>query len=125
MTVAKNRQKGLSTLGWLVAILVSGFMIMLTIKVAPVYLDDYAIKKVLNSLDTKPGIEGASVQQVREWLDKGLLTNRIRLEGEESSVLRDKGQSVAVEINYDRRVHLIHNIDLVLTFEHNWNTKSQ
>lgn len=125
MTVAKNRQKGLSTLGWLVAILVGGFMIMLTIKVAPVYLDDYAIKKVLNSLDTKPGIEGASVQQVREWLDKGLLTNRIRLEGEESSVLRDKGQSVAVEINYDRRVHLIHNIDLVLTFEHNWNTKSQ
>ncbi|WP_257287752.1 DUF4845 domain-containing protein, partial [Endozoicomonas sp. SESOKO2] len=99
--------------------------IMLTIRVAPVYLDDYAIKKVLKSLDTKPGIEGASVQQVREWLDKGLLTNRIRLEGEESSVLLDKGKSVAVQINYDRRVHLIHNIDLVLTFEHNWNTKSQ
>ncbi|WP_422137848.1 DUF4845 domain-containing protein [Endozoicomonas sp. ALC020] len=125
MTVAKNRQKGLSTLGWLVAILVGGFMIMLTLKVTPVYLDDYAIKKVLTSLDTKPGIKEAGVQQVREWLNKGLSTNRVQLAREESNVLRNKGQSVAVEINYERRVHLVHNADLVLTFEHNWNAKTQ
>ncbi|WOG25563.1 DUF4845 domain-containing protein [Endozoicomonas sp. 8E] len=125
MTVAKNRQKGLSTLGWLVAIMVGGFMIMLALRVAPIYLDDYAIKKVLTSLDARPGIEEADVDQVREWLNKGLLTNRVQLAREESSVLRDKGQSVAVEINYERRVHLIHNADLVLTFEHNWNAKTQ
>lgn len=125
MTVAKNRQKGLSTMGWLVAILVVGFMVMLTLKVAPIYLDDYAIKKVLTSLDTRPGIEEAGVQQVREWLNKGLSTNRVQLAREESSVLGDNGQPLAVEINYERRVHLMHNVDLVLTFEHNWNAKTQ
>ncbi|WP_252180444.1 DUF4845 domain-containing protein [Endozoicomonas sp. 4G] len=125
MSVAKNRQKGLSTLGWLVAILVGGFIIMLALKVVPIYLDDYAIKKVLTSLDTRPDISEASAPQVREWLDKGLQTNRIQLAGEELSVLRDKGQPVAIAINYERRVHLIHNADLLLTFEHNWNAKSQ
>ncbi|MGI9278867.1 MAG: DUF4845 domain-containing protein [Endozoicomonas sp.] len=125
MTVAKSRQKGLSTLGWLVAILVGGFMIMLTFKVAPIYLDDYAVAKVLTSLDTKPGVEEAGVPQVREWLNKGLLTNRIKLAKGESKVLRDKGKSVAIEINYERRLHLMYNIDLILTFEHKWNAKSQ
>ncbi|WP_153301738.1 DUF4845 domain-containing protein [Endozoicomonas arenosclerae] len=125
MTVAKSRQKGLSTLGWLVAILVGGFMIMLTFKVAPIYLDDYAVSKVLNSLDTKPGVEEAGVPQVREWLNKGLLTNRIKLAKGESKVLRDKGKAVTVDINYERRLHLMYNIDLVLTFEHNWKVKSQ
>ncbi|KEQ17966.1 DUF4845 domain-containing protein [Endozoicomonas numazuensis] len=125
MTVAKSRQKGLSTLGWLVAILVGGFMIMLTFKVAPIYLDDYAISKVLTSMDTKTGVKEAGVPQVREWLNKGLMTNRIKLAKGESKVLRDEGKSVAVEIDYERRVHLMYNIDLVLTFEHNWNAKSQ
>lgn len=125
MAASIRRQKGLGTLGWLVAILVGGLAVMLALKLTPVYLDDYAVSRVLSSLDSRPGAESAGVSEVREWFRKGLQTNLIKLEPGESKIYRSKSGGVTVEVNYERRLHFLYNIDLVLTFEHYWNVKSQ
>ncbi|MRI34873.1 hypothetical protein EOPP23_17995 [Endozoicomonas sp. OPT23] len=123
--MALRKQKGLSTLGLLVTILVLGFVVMLGMKMSPVYLDDYAVAKVLKSLDNRPGISEASRSEVREWVQKGLSTNRIDLSRDELKITRDRKDGVSVDINYERRMHLMYNVDLVLTFKHYWNAESQ
>ena len=120
-----KRQKGLSLLGLLTTILVVGVLLIIGIRAVPFYLDDYAVEKVVTSLENRPDIESAGVREVREWLNKGLQTNRIELGKDEVKVFRDRSTGVTVEINYERRFHVLHNIDLVLTFEHDWNAESQ
>ena len=124
-SMALQKQRGLSTLGLLVAILVVGFVVMLGMKTSPYYLDDYAVGKVLNSLSNRSDIKEASRSEVREWIQKGLSTNRIDLSRDELKITRDRKDGVSVDINYERRVHLMYNIDLVLTFKHYWNAESQ
>ncbi len=120
-----QKQKGLTTLGLLVAILVIGFAVMLGMKTSPFYLDDYAVAKVLKSLDNRSGIAEASRSEVKEWVHKGLNTNRIDLSRDELKITRDRKDGVIIDINYERRVHLMYNIDLILSFKHYWNIESQ
>ena len=125
MTGTRNRQKGLGILGMLVTILVGGFALMVAMKLVPLYLDDYAVSRVLTSLDDKPAVASAGTSEVRDWLKKGLQTNVVELDPKEVRVFRDKYAVVSVEIDYERRLKLIKNVDLIVSFEHDWKVKSQ
>ena len=118
-------QEGFSALGWLVTILVGGFVLMVVLKLGPLYLDDYAITRVVSSLDDKPGIESAGVPEVRDWLNKGLQTNRVDLDTKEVRVFRDSRDKVNIAIDYKRRLTFMYNVDLIVSFEHDWKVKSQ
>ncbi len=124
MRVLIGRQRGMTTLGWLFFIFVVGLTSTFLLKVTPFYLDDYAVGRVLSSLNEKPAVDSASVNQVKVWIDKGLQTNLVKLHKKEIKVSRDDGL-VFVDISYERRLKFLYNIDLVLTFKHDWNTKSQ
>lgn len=122
---ARDKQKGMGTLGWLFCIAVVGLSLMLVLKVLPLYFQDYTIGQVVKSLDLRPGIEAASLTDVRTWLNKGLQINGATLAKGESKVSRGSGGLPQVEVSYERRVDFLYNIDLVLSFEHDWKVKSQ
>ena len=100
-------------------------IVMFLVKVSPLYMEDYTIARVVQSLDDQSGVESASLRELRNWLNKGLKTNMVTLAPEESKVSRGEGGQLVVEVNYERRVNFLYNIDLVLTFEHDWKVKSQ
>lgn len=125
MTGMRRKQKGLSTLGWLVTILVASLGVIVVLKLTPLYLDDYAVSRVLISLDNKSSIEKSSLPEVRDWLNKGLQTNLIKLDTKEVRVYRDNRDQVSIDIDYERRLNLIRNVDFIVSFEHDWKVKSQ
>ncbi|MGB1272302.1 MAG: DUF4845 domain-containing protein [Endozoicomonas sp.] len=120
----KRRQKGASAFGWLVALFIGGLLLSLALKVGPLYMDDLTVGKVISSLSDRPGSNTASVTQVRSWIDKGLQTNLAKLDRNEVKLSRENGQ-VRVDIDYERRINYLYNIDLVLTFNHYWKAESQ
>lgn len=120
----KRRQKGATALGWLVALFIGGLFLSLALKVGPLYLDNLAVGKVVSSLADRPGASTASITQVRSWIDKGLQTNLVKLDRNEVKLSRENGQ-VRVDIDYERRINYLYNIDLVLTFNHYWKAESQ
>ena len=124
MRLMKSKQLGMGTLGLLMSLLFAGLIVTLASKVVPVYLDDYALKRVMSSLDKRPDVETASGHQIRIWIDKGLQTNLIKMQPSELKVLRENGQ-VVVDIDYERRLNFLYNIDLILTFKHDWKAKNQ
>ena len=119
-----SSQQGGGIPGLLATILVFGLLVSVSLKVTPTYLDDYALKKILASLNESSDGEAYSVNAVRNRINKGLATNLVRLTTDEMKIYREDG-SINVDIDYERRVDFLYNIDLILTFKHDWKAKIQ
>ncbi|WP_330926336.1 DUF4845 domain-containing protein [Candidatus Sororendozoicomonas aggregata] len=120
MGTARQGGVGIIRLMTIVVFLVSG--VMMAAKMLPYYMDDFAVSRLLSSIKRKPQLGNASVEQVRTWLKQGFQRNRVKLAESEYRIRGKEGQR-QVEIRYERRIHLVYNLSLVLTFEHDWNIK--
>lgn len=119
-----RKQKGMSIIGALIGLFFAAMIASFGLKVTPVYLDDYALQKILSSLDDQAGTEPLTMGDVRARLDKGLQTNLVELGPDELKIYR-AGDSIVVDIDYERRMNFLYNIDLILTFKHDWKAKNQ
>ena len=124
MRSMKKQQQGSGIVGWLFNLLIIGLLFSFAVKLAPHYLDDWAVQDVVASLSERSGSDAATVSEVREWVVQGLSRSKIRLDDDAVVVGRDYGV-VTVVINYERRIKFFHNVDLVLTFGHNWKAGTQ
>ena len=124
MNGMKSKQQGMGVLGWLAGLLVVGFLLSLSLKVMPIYLDDHALTKVIDSLDERLDDDVATLNQTRILINKGLQTNLVKMQPGELRVFKENGQ-VVVDIDYERRLKLLYNIDLILTFKHDWKAKNR
>lgn len=120
-----QRQKGMSTGGMLLTILAVLFAATVVMKLFPVYMDNFTVKSILESLDRQPGITKASTRNVKSSISKGFQTNMVRDISLDDVVVKKENGHLVVDINYERRVDLISNIDVVITFENNWTIKHQ
>lgn len=120
----KSRQRGSGAVIWLFYLLIGGLLLSFAVKVVPFYMDDHSVKQVVSSLADRPGSSTASIAQVRNWINKGLQLNLVKLDRNEVNVTREYGV-VTVDIDYERRIRFFYNVDLVLTFEHNWKAGTQ
>jgi len=83
------------------------------------YLDDFAISKVLSSLNQQSNLKEASNKEFTKFLVRAFKLNTIRLSEEEFQVI-GSGEKARVEVDYERRVHIFYNVDVLLTFDHEW-----
>ncbi len=120
-----RKQQGMTTGGMLLTVLAVIFAATVVMKLFPIYLDNYSIKSILESLDREPEIASYSPKQLKNKIDKHFQTNMIRdIRMQDVKTKRENGMLV-VDIDYERRVDLIGNIDLVVTFENNWTTQAR
>ncbi|MDE1460438.1 DUF4845 domain-containing protein [Spartinivicinus poritis] len=121
----KKSQLGLTAFGWFLALCVGGFAVVTVMKLAPIYMDNYAIQNVFDSLDERPGIAKSSPRQVRDYISKGFTTNMIRDVNVKDVVVKKESGFLSASLKYEKREHLVKNIDLVLTFENSWKIKAE
>lgn len=124
MNGIKKRQKGSSAVSLLFNLLVIGVSFSFAAKVVPFYLDDHSVRKIVSSLSQRSGYETASMAEVRAWINEDLESNGLKLDQDDIRTGRKYGV-VVVKIDYERRINFFSNIDLVLTFEHNWKAGTQ
>ena len=116
----KKRQQGISIVGWLVNLLIISVLLTFAVRMVPHYTDDWAVQDVVSSLSDRVGSDTATVAEVRGWIEQGLARSNIVLDDDAISVSRYNGVVMA-EIDYERRIKFFHNVELVMTFGHNWN----
>ena len=111
-------EAGMTMLGMLcVVMLVAGSMLVV-MKVAPVYVDDYAIAKALKAVGEESGIGYSNKREIRKILTKRLSVDYTReLADDEIKVIKS-GKELRIEISYEARVPLVYNLDVVARFEH-------
>lgn len=111
-----KQQQGLSAIGWLFVISVFGFSILVASKLGPHYLDNRFVVSTLKSLGDDPEFPRMSVSDIRTKLSKTFSVNNIRGKATQAVKVVKNSKKTLVTIAYEERVELIHNIDVVLTF---------
>ncbi|MCP4127595.1 MAG: DUF4845 domain-containing protein [Gammaproteobacteria bacterium] len=111
-----NKQLGMTGMGWLTVLFLIGFFALLTFKLAPIYLENYSVKGVLQSFEEEPLITQKSTKVIRRMLMARLNTNGVRDIKKEHVTIDKKRGVLKIAINYFVRKSMVGNVDIVVTF---------
>ena len=115
--VSFSKQKGMGSLGWLVVLSVAGFFLLCFFRLGPSYLNNRYVVAALKSLADEPELHELSKSEILSKLRGFSAVNGLR--GEEAnsfSVVRMANRTLVNSV-YEQRVHIFHNIDVVMTFK--------
>ena len=113
-----NKQKGFLSWSTLLLIVAVGFVLMVTLKLGPHYIDNYYISVALKSLAREyPQIDELSNSDIERELSNFATINNIRGQEARSFKIVRKRDKVIVNNIYEVRQPLILNVDVVLSFK--------
>jgi hypothetical protein len=114
----RAKQTGVSFISILAFLVLLVFSLNFVVRIIGMHWDD---RLVVTILDDLPEVinRDSSVQNVRKLLDSRLDLNRLRIPTNELVITKHKGE-IKLIWNYERRDHVMSNIDIVLTFNHEY-----
>lgn len=125
MTFARS-QKGLSLLGWMVVLALVAFFASTGFKMFPHYMDYMAIEKMITKVEADPTSEVTTIRDFYDHIEKGMKINGIRdIDLAEAVQIKQENGEFLVHLKYERREHLIENLDLVASFDKEFRIKAQ
>ncbi len=115
---AKAKQKGLSAIGMLVVILVAVFFGNFAIKVIPLYIENATVQNAVETVVEQAESGQIKSSEIKSTLGKMFQVNMIEILDPRTGVQikREKGKTI-VDARYDRQVHLMFNMDIVVKFD--------
>jgi len=117
MKSLKHRSTGLSVTGIILLLVGLVAVITLLLRLGPHYIDWRTMQSVFTGLERQP-IHEMSKNQIREAIAKSFRINGLRDFDQRSLVAIDaEKEFTTVSVSYERREHIVYNIDIVLTFE--------
>lgn len=118
--ITRMYQRGLSPLGWLLVILLAGFALLCAFRIAPPYFDNIYVGDALKSLveleNPNTGFDNVTNDDIRRQIENYFIINNVRGEVTKNIEIERTRRKFFVNINYEVRVPLIYNIDVVMTF---------
>ncbi|MCP5350154.1 MAG: DUF4845 domain-containing protein [Oceanospirillaceae bacterium] len=112
-----QKQRGASLYTMSVFLVLFLFAVTFAVKVVPFYVDDATIKSVLREVAQKAAAENMGRGDIEDSIYKHLLVNNLTDYAKEIEI-DNKGSTDRLIMNYERRSHLISNIDIVASFQH-------
>lgn len=115
----RHCQKGMSFFSWLAVIALVVFGMMVTIKLVPIYMDHFALRKIVTSINEDPTIKIGSLRELSSHINKGMQINSIReVNAAEAIKINASGtDTYTVLIKYDVRAPMLQNVDLLVHFD--------
>lgn len=113
----KNRQSGITLIGFLLLLIVLGFFVYMGMKLVPSYIEFFGVKKAMSQL-ASDGSSG-DINDIRSKLAFKMNFQYVddsTIQPKDITLDRRDNASV-LTISYDKRVHFIYNIDFLLHFE--------
>lgn len=111
-------QQGMSMLGMLTTVVLVASILLLAIKIIPLYIDDYAIANALEAVIQEEDIVTANKKQVQASIVRRLSADYTRdLKDDEIIITKEKDKTI-IDVVYEARVPIAYNLDIVAKFEH-------
>lgn len=112
-----HRQNGMTAIGWLLVLGLIAFFTLITLRLVPFYLEFAKVSSALESLETEPGITRKTKTEIVKMVKKRFEVNDVKnVSAKDLKVTKEK-DILTVSIGYERREHLISNIDVVAVFD--------
>ncbi len=112
-----HHQKGMTAIGWLLVMAIIAFVTLITLRTLPLYLEFAKVASTLESLKEEPGIGRRSKSEIVKIVKKRFDVNDVEHVDPKLIKVSNDGRVMKVGINYERREHLVGNVDIVTTFD--------
>lgn len=114
----KTTNRGMTIWTMMLVMALVAFLALLVMRAVPVYLNDMKVKNAVEKVASDPELVDANARTLQSALQRFWDIESIsHLEPRDVRVQREPGGNRAFEYDYEARVSLIANIDLVFYFE--------
>jgi len=117
MTAFPGHEKGNTFVGFLLKITMYGFLVLLILRIGPIYLEHYKIIESLESLKSDQDLASRSREEIMVMLQKRWDVNGVDTVTKENVTITKDLDGVSVRVAYDASQHIMGNIDVVATFD--------
>jgi hypothetical protein len=113
----RNHQRGMTAIGWLLVLGLIAFCTLITLRLVPMYLEYAKVVSTLESLENEPGISQMGKPEIVKIIGRRFDVNDVRkVDPRTVQISKERGQ-LLVGFKYERREHLVGNIDIVGVFD--------
>ncbi len=110
-------QRGIGIIGLIILVGLLGFFTLVAFKLLPVYLENFKVTSVLNSLDDEPQITQKSKREIQKILQRRFEVNDVEHVSSKNIEVDSQPGRLHVAIRYEVRVPLLANLDVVARFD--------
>lgn len=118
MVKTSRYQRGEGIWGVVFILFLIGFVAFTSLKLAPVYIEDFSIASSIEGLETDKNAEYRGALSVRKAVLKRFGINNVKAVGKEDVVITRDGDMYHIDVEYEVLVPYIANVSLLLTFNH-------
>ena len=113
----RNRQRGVTAIGWLFLLTPVAIVVYAGIRAAPVYLNYMKVAKAMDQAGSELKSGGASPQSIRATIDKHFEIDMVDYPTTKDMKITKDGGFWLVESQYDDDAPLFANVSLHITFD--------
>lgn len=110
LTKMRQRQKGMSSFGWIAVAGIFGFLVITFFKVFPFYYDNFKLTTSLEALQLDTTIDAKSKRAIWQSLQKRLFINEVRMITREHVTMVRKDGKTTVTVTYEQKDDYIGNL---------------
>ena len=112
----KRKQGGMTMLGFLITLSVVILFIFCGMKIVPMYIEYYSVKKMLATISGNPEAASASKDKIRGLFARSLQIDYVKIIKPEMLQIQTTDSGFNLVVDYERREELIANLDVVGRF---------
>jgi Tfp pilus assembly major pilin PilA len=116
MRALRKRQQGVTLIGWAIILGLIAFFVLLALRLTPSYMEYFAVKGVMDSLQEESKGAQLTPKEVRDLFDKRADVNAITVVTSKDLVFTNKGGKKVITLDYEARKPIMGNVDAVMTF---------
>jgi hypothetical protein len=113
----RNRQLGVTAIGWLFLLTPLAIVVYAGIRLAPVYLNYMKVAKAMDQVGGELKAGGANPTSIRTTIDKHFEIDMVDYPTTKDMKITKDGASWVVESQYDDDAPLFYNLSLHVTFD--------
>lgn len=110
------RQRGMSMLSVLVVLGIGVFFVLIGVKMAPVYMENYAIREVLDAVAQDRGSRALSNRRLKDNILRRMSINGVYSFPKDKIKISKTRKGRHVAIDYEVRKPVVGNVSIVMTF---------
>ncbi len=114
----KSKQSGITLIGFLIIIVVVGFLAYMAMRLLPSYSEYMGVTKAMNQIATE-GTNGKTLNDISRSLMFKLgfqYVDDSTVKPSDITIKRDAGGSSQLQVTYDKQVPFMYNIDFLMHF---------
>lgn len=115
--IARRRQRGMTMWAMLGVLIVVGFVLLVAVRLTPVYLNHWSVVSVAESVQQDTDRDDPMSEVWEKVRVRFGLNNLRSLEPREVMNIRRRDGGLEIRVNYEQRRPLMANVELVVTFD--------